>query len=66
MPIDLFFCLEIIELLFYNITIKLIERKNPMDDYKQMITEMLNKIQSEAMLKRIYNFICRLYLKGGK
>lgn len=37
-----------------------------MNDYKKMIIEMLDKIQSEVMLKRIYNFICRLYLKGGK
>lgn len=37
-----------------------------MTDYKKMIIEMLDKIQSEAVLKRIYNFICRLYLKGGK
>ena len=37
-----------------------------MTDYKKMIIEMLDKIHSEAVLKRIYNFICRLYLKGGK
>jgi len=37
-----------------------------MTDYKQMILEMLDKISSEVILKRIYNFICRLYLRGGK
>lgn len=35
-------------------------------NYKQMIIEMLGKINSEATLKRIYNFICRMYLRGGK
>lgn len=37
-----------------------------MADYKKMIVEMLEKIHNEAVLKRIYNFICRLYLGGGK
>lgn len=37
-----------------------------MTDYKKLITDMLDKIKSEAMLKRIYNFICRLYLRGGE
>ena len=37
-----------------------------MTDYKHMIMEMLDKIHSEAILKRIYNFICRLYLRDGK
>lgn len=35
-------------------------------NYKQMIIEMLDKINGEATLKRIYNFICRMYLRGGK
>ena len=35
-------------------------------NYKQMIIEMVDKINSEAALKRIYNFICRMYLRGGK
>lgn len=37
-----------------------------MNDYKKMIIQMLNKINSERTLKRIYNFICRLYCKGGE
>lgn len=37
-----------------------------MTDYKKMIVDMLDKIKSEALLKRIYNYICKLYLKGGK
>lgn len=37
-----------------------------MNDYKKMIIEMLDKIHSEAVLKRIYNFICKLYLRNGK
>jgi hypothetical protein len=37
-----------------------------MTDYKKMIIEMLDKIHSEGVLKRIYNFICGLYLRGGK
>ena len=37
-----------------------------MNEYKKMIAEMLDKIQSEATLKRIYNFICKIYLKGGE
>lgn len=36
-----------------------------MKKYKQMIIEMLGKINSEIALKRIYNFVCRLYLRGG-
>jgi hypothetical protein len=35
-------------------------------NYKQMIIEMVDKINSEATLKRIYNLICRMYLRGGK
>lgn len=35
-------------------------------NYKQIIIEMLDKINSEATLKRIYNYICRMYLRGGK
>jgi hypothetical protein len=35
-------------------------------NYKQMIIEMVDKINSETTLKRIYNFICRMYLRGGK
>ena len=34
-------------------------------NYKQMIIEMIGKIKDEKTLKRIYNFICKLYLKGG-
>jgi len=34
-------------------------------DYKIMINEMLEKIKNENTLKRIYNYICKLYLKGG-
>lgn len=37
-----------------------------MTDYKKMIVDMLEKIESEQILKRIYNFICKLYCRGGK
>lgn len=37
-----------------------------MTDYKKLIIEMLDKIQNESVLKRIYNFICKLYLRGGE
>lgn len=37
-----------------------------MNDYKKMIKEMIDKIESPDVLKRIYNFICKLYLRGGK
>lgn len=36
-----------------------------MNDYKVMIIKMLDKINNEHTLKRIYNFICRLYNKSG-
>lgn len=36
-----------------------------MNDYKKMIIKMLDKISDENALKRIYNFICKLYCKGG-
>lgn len=36
-----------------------------MTDYKKMIIEMLDKIHSETVLKRIFNFIHRLYIRGG-
>lgn len=36
-----------------------------MNDYKKMIMEMLDKIESKQTLKRIYNFICKLYCRGG-
>lgn len=36
-----------------------------MMDYKKMIIEMLEKIKNDNTLKRIYNYICKLYLKGG-
>lgn len=36
-----------------------------MTNYKKMIIKMLGKINNEHTLKRIYNFICRLYNKGG-
>ena len=34
-----------------------------MNDYKKMIIQMLNKINSERTLKRIYNFICRVTIQ---
>ncbi len=37
-----------------------------MNNYKKMISEMIDKIESTDVLKRIYNFICKLYLRGGK
>lgn len=37
-----------------------------MTDYKKMIIEMLDKIESVDTLKRIYNFICKLYVRGGR
>ena len=37
-----------------------------MIDYKKMIVDMLEKIENEQALKRIYNFICKLYFRGGK
>lgn len=37
-----------------------------MTDYKEMIIDILERIKSETVLKRIYNFVCRLYLRGGK
>lgn len=37
-----------------------------MNDNKKMIVEMIDKIENKDVLKRIYNFICRLYLRGGK
>ena len=37
-----------------------------MRDYKTMIIKMLDKIHNEAILKRIYNFICKLYIRGGE
>lgn len=36
-----------------------------MTDYKKMIIGIPEKIKDENTLKRIYNFICKLYLKGG-
>ena len=55
-----------IENIFYNLSIRFCAEVYRMTDYKKMITEMLDKIHSEAVLKRIYNFICRVYLRGGK
>lgn len=37
-----------------------------MTDYKKMIVEMLDKIENIQTLKRIYNFICKLYCRGGE
>lgn len=37
-----------------------------MTDYNKMIREMLDKIHDERILKRIYNFICRLYFRDSK
>ena len=37
-----------------------------MNNYKKMILVMLEKIECEKTLKRIYNFICKIYLRGGK
>ena len=32
-------------------------------DYKKMTIELLNRINNNDILKRIYNFVSRLYLK---
>lgn len=32
-------------------------------DYRKMIAEMLAKIQSEKKLKKIFDYICFVYLK---
>lgn len=34
-------------------------------DYKRMIVELLDKVQSEYMLKRVYNLLEYLYLREG-
>lgn len=36
-----------------------------MTDYKKLIIEILERIKEERCLKRIYNFICFIYLRGG-
>ena len=33
--------------------------------YERMILKMLKKIKSEKQLKRIYDYICFVYLMGG-
>ena len=34
-------------------------------NYARMILEMLQRIKSEKILKRIYTYICAQYFKGG-
>lgn len=34
-------------------------------DYKRMIVELLDKVQSEYTLKRVYNLLEYLYLREG-
>ena len=34
-------------------------------DYKKMIAEVLAKIQSEKALKKIFDYICFVYLKAN-
>lgn len=36
-----------------------------MKDYKQNIIEMLEKINDKKILKKIYDYICFIYSKGG-
>lgn len=36
-----------------------------MHNYLKMIYEMLKRIKDEAQLKKIYDYICFIYLKGG-
>ena len=59
------FALENIEQIFYNRFIRTIVKKEVdiMHDYRKMIAEMLAKIQSEKKLKKIFDYICYVYLK---
>ncbi len=36
-----------------------------MHDYMKMIHVMLRRIKTREQLKRIYDYICFIYLKGG-
>ena len=36
----------------------------PQDVYKQTIIEMVEKIQDDTLLKRVYNFVSHLYIKN--
>ncbi len=36
-----------------------------MHDYLKMIYEMLKRIKDETQLKKIYDYICLMYLRGG-
>lgn len=36
-----------------------------MHNYLKMIYEMLKRINDEAQLKKIYDYICLMYLRGG-
>lgn len=44
---------------------KINRRSEYMHDYKKMINEMLERIHEPDKLKRIYDYICFVYLKGA-